>query len=115
MATNNTDQGRGTPPVCIPCGNLPDNTENGIQYTVREPGAAAQKTRGYNLVIGPQKIRGLWRTYPIIYVSMDAPFPQNYLFIWMLSSRLTIKTYFSIQLFVCMPIHAPAHQPTCSF
>ena len=46
MATNNTDQGRGTPPVFIPCGNLPDNTENGIQYTVREPGAAAQKTRG---------------------------------------------------------------------
>ena len=67
MATNNTDQGRGTPPVFIPCGNLPDNTENGIQYTVREPGAAAQKTRGYNSVIGAQKIRGLWRTYPIIW------------------------------------------------
>ena len=65
MATNNTDQGRGTPPVFIPCGNLPDNTENGIQYTLREPGAAAQKTRGYNSVIGAQTIRGLWRTYPI--------------------------------------------------
>jgi len=64
MATNNTDQGRG---LFIPCGNLPDNTENGIQYTVREPGAAAQKTRGYNSVIGAQKIRGLWRTYPIIW------------------------------------------------
>ena len=66
MATSNTDQGRGTPPVFIPCGNLLDNTENGIQYTVREPGAAAEKTRGYNLVIGAQKIRGQWRTYPII-------------------------------------------------
>ena len=46
----------------------------------------------------------------VVYVSMDALFPQNYLFIWMLSSRLTTKTYFSIQLFVCMPIYATVHQ-----
>ena len=48
MAANNTDQGRGKPPVFIPCRNLPDNTENGFQYTVRELCAAAEKTSGYN-------------------------------------------------------------------
>ena len=36
----------------------------------------------------------------VVYVSMDAPFPKNYLFIFILSSRLTTKTYFSIQLFL---------------
>ncbi len=64
MAANNTDHGRGTPPVFIPCRNLPDNSENGIQYTVRELCAAAEKTSGYNSVIGAQKIGGLWRIYP---------------------------------------------------
>ena len=64
MATNNTDQGRGTPPVFIPSRNLPDNTENRIQCTVRELCAAAEKTSGYNSVIGAQKIGGLWRIYP---------------------------------------------------
>ena len=64
MAANNTDHGRGTPPVFIPCRNLPDNTENGIQYTVRELRAAAEKTSGYDSVIGAQKIGGLWRIYP---------------------------------------------------
>ena len=64
MAANNTDQGTRTPPVFIPCRNLPDNTENGIQYTVRELCAAAEKTSGYNSVIGAQKIGGLWRIYP---------------------------------------------------
>ena len=64
MAANNTDQGRGKPPVFIPCRNLPDNTENGFQYTVRELCAAAEKTSGYNSVIGAQKIGGLWRIYP---------------------------------------------------
>ena len=64
MAANNTDQGRGTPPVFIPCRNLPNNTENGIQYTVRELSAAVEKTSGYNSIIGAQKIGGLWRIYP---------------------------------------------------
>ena len=64
MATNNTDQGRGTTAVFIPCRKLPDNTENGIQYTFRELCAAAEKTSGYNSVIGAQKIGGLWRIYP---------------------------------------------------
>ena len=64
MAASNTEQGRGTPPVFIPCRNLPDNTENGIQYTVRELCAAAEKTSGYNSVIGAQKIGGLSRIYP---------------------------------------------------
>ena len=48
----------------IPFRNLPDNTENGIQYTFRELCAAAEKTSGYNSVIGAQKIGGLWRIYP---------------------------------------------------
>ena len=64
MAANNTDHGRSTPPVFIPSRNLPDNTDNGIQYTVRELCAAAEKTSGYNSVIGAQKIGGLWRIYP---------------------------------------------------
>ena len=64
MAANNTDQGRVTPPVFIPCRNLPDNIENGIQCTVHERCAAAGKTSGYNSVIGAQKIGGLWRIYP---------------------------------------------------
>ena len=57
MATNNTDQGRGTTAVFIPGLNLPDNSENGIQYTVRR--AAAEKTSSYNSVIGAQKIGAL--------------------------------------------------------
>ena len=40
----------------------------------------------------------------VVYLSMDAPFPQNYLFIFILSSRLTTKTYFSIQLFLNISI-----------
>ena len=48
----------------IPCRNLPDNTENGIQYTVRELCATAEETSGYNSVIGAQKIGGLWCIYP---------------------------------------------------
>ena len=64
MAANNTDQGRVTPPVFIPCRNLSDNIENGIQCTVHERCAAAEKTSGYNSVIGAQKIGGLWRIYP---------------------------------------------------
>ena len=59
MATSNTDQGRGTPPVFISYRNLPEKTENGIQYTVRELCAAAEKTSGYYSVIGTQKIGGL--------------------------------------------------------
>ena len=39
--------------------NLPNNTENGIQYTVRELCAAAEKTSGYNSIISAQKIGGL--------------------------------------------------------
>ena len=62
--SNNTDHGRGTPPVFIPRRNLPDNTENGIQYTVRELCATAEETSGYNSVIGAQKIGGLWCIYP---------------------------------------------------
>ena len=61
MAVNITDQGRGTPPVFIPCRNLPDNTENGIQYTVRE---LCARISGCNSIIGAQKIVGLWRIYP---------------------------------------------------
>ena len=61
MATNNTDQGRGTPPVFIPYRNLPYNTENGIQYTVRE---LCARISGCNSIIGAQKIVGLWRIYP---------------------------------------------------
>ena len=44
MATNNTDQGRGTPSVFILCRNLLDNTDNGIQCTVHELYTAAEKT-----------------------------------------------------------------------
>ena len=51
----------------------------------------------------------------VVYLSMDAPFPQNHLFISMLSYRLTTNTYFSIQLFVYMPTDEPVHQPTCAF
>ena len=36
----------------------------------------------------------------VVYVSMDAPFLKNYLFIFILSSQLTTKTYFLIQLFL---------------
>ena len=45
----------------------------------------------------------------VVYLSMDAPFPQNHLFISMLSFRLTTNTYFSIQLFVYMPKDEPVH------
>ena len=45
----------------------------------------------------------------VVYLSMDAPFPQNHLFISMLSFRLTANTYFSIQLFVSMPTDEPVH------
>lgn len=64
MSSDSTEQGRGTPPVFIPCRNLPDNTEHSGQYTVREICAASEKTSGYNSVIGAQKIGGLWRVYP---------------------------------------------------
>ena len=37
------------------------------------------------------------------------PFPQNHLFISILSFRLTTNTYFSIQLFVYMPTDEPVH------
>ena len=45
----------------------------------------------------------------VVYLSMDAPFPQNHLFISMLSFRLTTNTHFSIQLFVYMPKDEPVH------
>ena len=49
----------------IPCRNLPDNTENGIQYTVRELCATAEETSGLQTrSIGAQKIGGLWCIYP---------------------------------------------------
>ena len=51
----------------------------------------------------------------VVYLTMDAPFPQNHLFILMISFRLTTNTYFSIQLFVYMPTDEPIHQPTCAF
>lgn len=52
---------RGTPPVFIPCRNLPDSD---TQYTVREICGSAEKTSGYGSVIGAQRIGGLWRLYP---------------------------------------------------
>ena len=64
MTANITNQGRGMLPVFIPCRNLSDNTENGIRYIVRELCAVAEKTSGYNSVIGAQKIGGQWRIYP---------------------------------------------------
>ena len=39
-----------------------------------------------------------------VYLSMNAPFPQNHLFIFILSSRLTTNTYITIQLFLNMSI-----------
>ena len=35
-----------------------------------------------------------------VYLSMDAPFLKNYLFIFILSSQLTTKIYFLIKLFL---------------
>ena len=55
---------RGTPPVFVPCRNLPDNGDTDNPYTVREICAAAEKTSGYNTIIGAQRIGGLWRIYP---------------------------------------------------
>ena len=51
----------------------------------------------------------------VVYLTMDAPFPQNHLFILMISFRLTTNTYFSIQLFVYMPTDKPVRQRTCAF
>ena len=51
----------------------------------------------------------------LVCMCMDAPFPPDDLFIFMLSFRLTTKAYFSIQLFVFMAIAASVQQPTCLF
>eukprot|EP00745_Piridium_sociabile_P012589 TRINITY_DN19220_c0_g1_i3.p2 TRINITY_DN19220_c0_g1~~TRINITY_DN19220_c0_g1_i3.p2 ORF type:complete len:120 (-),score=19.90 TRINITY_DN19220_c0_g1_i3:927-1286(-) len=52
---------RGTPPVFLPLRNLPPENEN--HYTVREICTAAEKSSGYNSIIGAQRIGGLWRIY----------------------------------------------------
>ena len=45
----------------------------------------------------------------LVCMYMDAPFPTNHLFIFMLSFRLTTKTYFLIQLLIYMTIEPPVH------
>lgn len=58
------NQDRGTPPVFIPCKNLPAVQDSDSQFSVRELCAAGEKTCGYGTVIGAQRIGGLWRVYP---------------------------------------------------
>jgi len=58
---NNSEQDRGTPPVFIPCRNLPDGD---TPYTVREICACGEKPSGYGSMIGAQRIGNLWRLYP---------------------------------------------------
>ena len=62
MSATSTEDSRGTPPVFISCRALPDN--EGKPLTVHEICAAAEKTSGYNSVIGAQRIGSLWRVYP---------------------------------------------------
>ena len=66
MASNAavTVEDRGIPPVFVPCRNLPDCGDRDKPYSVHEICAAAEKTSGYNTIIGAQRIGGLWRIYP---------------------------------------------------
>ena len=45
----------------------------------------------------------------LVCMCMDAPFPPDDLFMFVLSLRLTTKAYFSIQLFAFMAIAASVH------
>ena len=56
------EESRGAPPVFIPCRMLPDCENRPL--TVREVCAAAEKTCGYNSMVGAQRLGNLWRIYP---------------------------------------------------
>ena len=108
MASNAASavEDRGVPPVFVPCRNLPDGGDTDKPYTVHEICAAAEKTSGYNTIIGAQRIGGLWRLYP---KTMDS---RTTLLLKALEIRHHTVTLFDKNPFIVRTLQGEREAPT---